>query len=79
MDRGKDLHNNIDSCQWIHTTLSWVVQIQKLTSGSNTGLCDAAPNLIHPYKAYLLGYVIKAAQPQGSTERRGQGQDEGGG
>lgn len=71
MHRGKDLHSRIDSSQCIHRTLSCVMQIQKLTSGSNTGLCDAAPNLIHPYKAYLLGYVSKAPQPQKSRERQG--------
>ncbi|GAB0203277.1 cAMP-dependent protein kinase inhibitor alpha [Grus japonensis] len=49
------------------------MQIQKLTYESNTGLCDAAPNLIHPCKVYLLGYVRKAAQPQRSTDRRGWG------
>lgn len=80
MHRGKDLRSSIDSSQWIHTMLSCVMQIQKLTPGSNTGLCDAAPNLIHPYKAYLSGSVIKAAQCTTSKEHRetkaGQGERE---
>lgn len=45
--------------------------MQNLTSVSNTGLCDAALKLKDPFKTYLLGCMIKAAQPQRSSERKG--------
>lgn len=74
MHRGKDLHSTIDWSQWIHTTPSCATKMQQLTSVSNTGLCDAAHKLKDPFKAYLLGYMIKAAQPQRSSERKGWGE-----
>lgn len=73
MHGDKDLHSSLDSGPMNSRMLSCAMKIQKLTYRSNICLWCC----IQPHTS-LSGYLIKAAQPQSSTERRGLEGEEGG-